>query len=76
MTSPTEERVAEGVARGLLPRQPPVKSWAGRGTGQVCDGCGAAITPADVEYELDFEQRAPVRLHAACLEVWRRLIAA
>ena len=44
-------KIREKVARGILPRKPPAKMWAGHGQGHVCSGC--TIVPDQIEYEFD-----------------------
>jgi hypothetical protein len=63
------------LAAGLLPRHRPVKSWAGFGTGNACDGCDESILATEVEHELDFAESPTLRLHATCEAIWRGLVA-
>ena len=60
------------LASGELQRAKPEKVWAGKGTGQSCWGCGALITPAKVEYEVDLAAgpTLTLRFHQGCLAVW------
>jgi len=63
------------LAAGLLPCHRPVKSWAGFGTGNACDGCDESILATEVEHELDFAESPTLRLHATCEAIWRELVA-
>ncbi len=67
--------ILDKIAAGLLPRETPLKVWAGRGRGRVCDGCERQITADEVEHELDFSGGRTLRLHAACSDIWRRATA-
>lgn len=60
------------VASGLLPREAPVKFWAGYGSGKICDACGLAISLAGIEHEVDMADRRTFRFHAACLGLWHQ----
>jgi hypothetical protein len=63
------------VASGLLPSQPPRKSWAGFGSGQLCDACDEPIDPTEIEHEVDFENYPTQRFHTTCESIWRALVA-
>ena len=41
------------VATGVLPKDAPVKMFAGYGTGKVCVACDLSTTKKDVEYDVD-----------------------
>jgi hypothetical protein len=43
------------IASGVLPRGPGLRTFAGNGEGQPCDGCGRRIGETDVQYQIDFE---------------------
>jgi hypothetical protein len=42
----------------------------GYGRGQVCDGCGERILPAQTQYELDYNGQGFFRLHIGCAGLW------
>jgi hypothetical protein len=70
------QRAEERVRAGTLPLREPDRSWAGPGTGQVCDVCGLRIEPTGPEYDLEFESDTVpvfVRFHRVCLAVWELL---
>jgi hypothetical protein len=63
------------VRLGVLPRQPPTKSFAGKGSGKVCAVCDRQILTPDVEFELDFDEpdtlgRKTLWMHSVCNAVW------
>jgi hypothetical protein len=62
------------LAAGVLPDRPPVKSWAGFGVGQPCDGCEEPILDTQVEHEIAFDAFPTIRLHAVCAATWRALV--
>lgn len=39
---------------GNLPRVPPVRTWGGNGSGDLCPVCGHAIEPEEKELEFEF----------------------
>lgn len=63
--------IPDKLRRGLLPRDKPIKTWAGNGSGDTCDGCDQPINADQVEHELEFAHRA-IHMHARCAEIWRR----
>jgi hypothetical protein len=57
----------------LLPYEEPVRTWAGHGTGAVCNVCGLAITAHDIEYEVELLTLGTVRnlhFHFNCYRAW------
>jgi hypothetical protein len=58
------------VAAGLLPKEAPVKVWAGYGSGKKCDACGLPTSEADIEYEIDLADHLTFLFHQACFELW------
>jgi hypothetical protein len=36
-----------------MPYRKPLRTWAGHGTGATCHGCGGAIEPHEIEYEIE-----------------------
>jgi len=69
-----DSTIERKLATGLLPRHHPVKSWAGFGTGESCDGCDQPILATEVEYEVDFAESLTLRFHVTCEQIWRALI--
>jgi len=65
------EFVHEKLDAGTLPRDEPVKLWAGRGTGKPCTACEKAILPSQTEYEIEYYDGSPeIRLHVECHGLW------
>ena len=60
--------------RRMFPYQEPVRTWAGRGTGVLCNLCAAPIRAMDIEYEV--ELLAPtgnlhgLHFHFNCYRAW------
>jgi hypothetical protein len=61
-----DSTIERKLSAGLLPRHRPVKSWAGFGTGETCDGCDQPILATEVEHELDFAESLTLRFHTTC----------
>ena len=54
------------------PAQKPPRTWAGHGTGTLCNACGIAIEEKDIEYEVEM-QRGSLRtlhFHFNCYQDW------
>ena len=59
--------------RQLLPYEEPVRTWAGRGTGALCNVCGLPIKVHDIEYEAELVTTGRVRnlhFHFNCYRLW------
>jgi hypothetical protein len=57
---------------GVQPRQRPLRTWAGHGTGVPCNECGAAIDAKDIEYEVEMQRGAlrTLHFHFNCYQQW------
>jgi hypothetical protein len=56
---------------GRLPHDRVVARAFGPGSGQVCDGCGAAITTHQaMTLRLDAEDWSEIRFHDECFQIW------
>jgi hypothetical protein len=64
------EMVQNKVDAGTLPREDAVKLWAGMGSGNACTVCDQPIDSSQAEYELEYDGRPAVRLHAECHAAW------
>lgn len=57
-----------------VPYEEPLRTWAGRGTGALCNLCGATIKPQDIEYEIELMAPAGnvrgLHFHFNCYRVW------
>jgi hypothetical protein len=65
-------RVKELIATGRIPRKPPARTMGGSGSGRSCAVCGDAVGPADVEYEMDFDDGASLAVHIRCFHLLER----
>jgi hypothetical protein len=70
------QRVEERVRDGRLPRQLPVRRWAGysRLPERTCSGCGEIITASTVEVEIDAPGFAGLVFHLHCEAVWEAVV--
>ena len=69
------KRIAERLGDGRLSRAQTKQMWAGFGKGQLCDGCGEAISGTEVEHEHDLTDGSCLRFHAACSVIWMRMVS-
>ena len=60
------------VASGVLPKDAPVKMWAGYGTGKTCAACNLATTQKDIEYEVDMANGRTFSFHQLCITLWHQ----
>ena len=70
MSKSLAEIVREKINAGALPLTDPVKLWAGIGSGKLCAVCELTILPSQTEYEPEYQDRAPIRLHVGCHGLW------
>ena len=59
--------------QGRLPYEEPARTWAGHGTGALCNFCGRAIKAEDIEYEVELLTNGSARnlhFHFNCYRVW------
>jgi hypothetical protein len=68
--------VIAALSAGMLPREHPVRIWAGAGTDTCCALCGDCLTPADIEYEIEFVSGASVTFDRSCYAIWNEQRAA
>jgi hypothetical protein len=64
------EAVVTALEEGAIPRDKPLKTWAGLGTGKTCAVCGARLTAADIEYELEFASGRLIVVDRRCHAIW------
>jgi hypothetical protein len=60
------------VSAGVLPKDAPVKMFAGYGTGKVCAACDGSTTKKDVEYEVDMADGRTLSFHQPCITLWHQ----
>jgi len=56
-----------------LPYQEPLRTWASRGTGALCNLCGRIIEARDIEYEVELAPAGNPRglhFHFNCYRAW------
>jgi hypothetical protein len=58
---------------GRLPTKAPIKLEVHRGSGAMCDACGAEIRTIDIEHEFNYHNGRPFRLHFECAALWAPL---
>ncbi len=59
--------------RPALPYQEPLRTWAGHGTGVLCNLCGRTIKATDIEYEVELAPAGNPRglhFHFNCYREW------
>jgi hypothetical protein len=70
------DRIRQGLQDGSLPREPPARTWGGRGSGAPCAICGAPINPDQPEFEFEYGRvgngngPANLHVHVPCCSVW------
>ena len=67
----TRQLIRLRLQDGRLPHDRAVELAFGPGSGQVCDGCGAAITMYQMmTLRLDAEDWSEIRFHDECFQIW------
>jgi hypothetical protein len=73
----TQLRAVQGptdtVEQPLMPYQAPLRTWAGHGTGAVCNGCGCSIQTHEIEYEVELPPGnggPALHFHFVCYRNW------
>ncbi len=69
----TATETTEKVDASLLPQREPLRTWAGHGTGVVCNGCGEPIQAHEIEYEVEMPAGSDVpalNFHLICYRSW------
>lgn len=63
----------ENAEGSLMPYREPLRTWAGHGSGAICNGCGVAIQAQEIEYEIEMPAGSDVptlHFHFACYRRW------
>ena len=69
----TGSETTENVDVSLMPQREPLRTWAGHGTGVICNGCGESIQAHEIEYEVEMPPGSDVpalNFHLACYRTW------
>jgi hypothetical protein len=69
----TGSETAEKFDVSRIPQREPLRTWAGHGTGVVCNGCGEPIRAHEIEYEVELPPGnavAALNFHLACYRTW------
>ena len=64
------EKIREKLTAGSLPDVGGI-TFAGVGTGQICDGCDTPIFPEEMEYIVEAPDRRTFRFHVRCVLLWQ-----
>ena len=61
-----------GRTSPLVPNPKRLRTWAGYGTGETCNGCGGSIGPQEIEYEIETAagSNTTLRFHFECYRDW------
>ena len=77
LKEPELRKLARAALRaGKLPRGEPDRTWGGPGVGAPCSVCEKAVTPKQVEYEIQFAHDGAnpgldkYHVHLRCFAVW------
>jgi len=65
------EKIREKLAAGTLPHDAGGTTFAGYGTGRLCDGCDTPILAVEMEYEVEARDRRSIRFHVRCVLLWQ-----
>jgi hypothetical protein len=69
----TGSETTENVDVSRMPQREPLRTWAGHGTGVICNGCGEPIRAHEIEYEVEMPPGSDVpalNFHLACYRTW------
>ena len=64
------ERTTAKTRNGGLPAPFEGRTWVGRGSSRICNGCGDVISEAEREFEMDFSEFLSFRFHPECYHAW------
>jgi len=69
----TGSETAEKVDLPVMRQREPLRTWAGHGTGAICNACGAPVQAHEIEYEVEMPagSAAPtLNFHLMCYRNW------
>lgn len=64
------EAVVEAIRGGIVPREKPLRVWAGVGTDTRCAVCGRRLGASEIEYELEFASGISIVVDRECHWLW------
>lgn len=73
METARKSRCAATTSLASVPYQKPSRTWAGHGSGALCDLCRQPIEADQIEYEVELSPDACVpvlNMHLCCYEQW------
>lgn len=73
MSMRTGIETAEKAESAHLRKTEPLRTWAGHGTGVICNGCGAPVQAHEIEYEVEMPAGSDVptlNFHLMCYRNW------
>ena len=68
-----ESGTTTGAERQPLQNEERLRTWAGYGSGALCNGCGRAVQEHEIEYEVEMprgSEVATLHFHFACYRTW------
>jgi hypothetical protein len=73
MSVRTGSETSEKADSARLQLRTALRTWAGHGTGAICNGCGEVIQAREIEYEVEMPSGSAVlalSFHLACYRSW------
>jgi len=64
---------AETADSSLVRKSESLRTWAGHGTGAICNGCGQPVQAHEIEYEVEMPAGSDVpalNFHLMCYRNW------
>jgi hypothetical protein len=73
MSVRTGTETAEKADSSRMRQPEPLRTWAGHGTGVICNGCGEPVRAHEIEYEVEMPAGSDVptlNFHLMCYRNW------
>ena len=73
MSVRTGSETTETVDSSLTQQREPLRTWAGHGTGAICNACGAPVQAHEIEYEIEMPEGSnmtSLHFHFVCYRSW------